>query len=201
MAQDQLEDPGSGVDVAPTPPADRNAYRRTAESDLDLSDLEALIRLCHVPRWVTVPMARPQSVAEHSFRVAIIALTIQRSMGKMAEMSSVALAALVHERAEALTGDVPAPNKKGSATDLVNPDVPHSLGDYTLKLADLIEAFSYLGCYGLSTRRRQEILDNYRESIMGQIKLMQERFTSAGVGIATLPILVDEILEALREAR
>lgn len=183
------------------PQADRNAYRRVAESDLGLSDLEALVRLCHVPRWVTVPLLRPQSVAEHSFRVAIIAMAILRSMGKLPEMSITCMSAILHERAEALTGDIPAPNKKGSATDLGGgPDQPHSLGEYVLKLADLIEAFSYLGSYGLDTTRKQEILDNYREAIQGQMRTMQDKFTQVGE-IATLPLLVDEVLEALREAR
>lgn len=196
---DRAMEDNPGLPQDGPPPPNRDAYRRTTATDAELTDLEALIRLCHVPRWVTVPLLRPQSVAEHSYRVAIISLQLLRQLGKMAEVGHVVTAALIHERSEATTGDIPAPLKKGSATDL-NESPIHSLGEYVLKLADLIEAFSYLGCYGYSSIRRQEILENYREAITGQIALIREKFGAID-GVALLPVAVDELLMILKEAK
>lgn len=81
------------------------------------SRLHDLLALAHVPRWSIVPCSRFQSVAEHSFRVAAIALSIADRLNKFNLPSSVVIKsevlqwAIVHDGPEAETGDVPYPVK------------------------------------------------------------------------------------------
>lgn len=88
-----------------------------------------LLNLCHVPRWSIVPVIRPQSVAEHTFRVAVIAnaLTTRavKSLVRIKKVwegnkydhqitgliDDVTAYALTHDMAEGFTGDIPAPAK------------------------------------------------------------------------------------------
>jgi 5'-deoxynucleotidase YfbR-like HD superfamily hydrolase len=78
------------------------------------SRLLHMLNLANVPRWSVVPVTRPQSVAEHSFNVAAIALEICRRMNLPGLPSStvieyhVILWALVHDGPEAVTGDLPS---------------------------------------------------------------------------------------------
>ena len=72
--------------------------------------------LAHIPRWSVLPVIRRQSVAEHSFFVSVYVsqlLDHPRFKAKHSEWKEKALRyALVHDAAEARTGDLPGPIKR-----------------------------------------------------------------------------------------
>ena len=78
--------------------------------------------LAFVPRWTIVRTIRKQSVAEHSFYVALWADRIAELMGIHDPEFRHALGryALVHDMAEIYTGDTPSPFKSHLNRDEVN---------------------------------------------------------------------------------
>lgn len=116
------------------------------------------LALSHVPRWAIVRHSRPQSVADHSYRVAIIARELVRRLNwenrDGLDVNRLVWLALIHDLDESLTGDIPTPAKRLLGLD--NPILPHLAGVYgvegmtpaergVLALADIIEAYTYLG--------------------------------------------------------
>lgn len=55
---------------------------------------------------------RPESVADHSWRAALMALTLEDRLGDV-DCDRLIRLLLVHDLAEALTGDTPAPDQTG----------------------------------------------------------------------------------------
>lgn len=133
-----------------------------------------LMRLQYVTRWNTVPVSKPQSVAEHSWAVAVIALRLadvaeqngERMVGEI-DRGKLAIAALYHDAPEVFTGDISTPTKMYLKRI---PDVSEALDDLentagdeyinsklwkggraddVLKLADLYESWLYLREYGV----------------------------------------------------
>lgn len=78
--------------------------------------LQDLMELYCVPRWTTHPVTRGESVAEHSYRVAILALEIQERLasasGVVIPCADLIRYALVHDGSEARIGDIPSPAKR-----------------------------------------------------------------------------------------
>ncbi len=73
---------------------------------------EQVMRLSNVKRWGIIEMSRQQTVAEHSFNVAIISDAIcQRAELSPTIVSNVLSWALAHDLPEVVTGDVPSPLK------------------------------------------------------------------------------------------
>lgn len=96
-----------------------------------------LRRLRFVTRWGVVPVIKPQTVAEHSFHVAWIYLNLCEFLHYAPSVSEIT-GVLVHDSLEAVTGDIPSPNKPEEA--LENMSVHARL----LKLSDLLEALMYI---------------------------------------------------------
>ena len=74
-------------------------------------------RLSDVPRWVIVRTIQKQSVMDHSARVAIVAPRIAIKYFGVVEsdyqtLYQVSRLALLHDRPESLSGDIPTPAKK-----------------------------------------------------------------------------------------
>jgi 5'-deoxynucleotidase YfbR-like HD superfamily hydrolase len=70
-------------------------------------------RLGFIPRWGIVPHINRQSVAEHSYYVALYADKICRMKGVQPNIRAGAVAyALRHDAAESMHGDIPSPAKK-----------------------------------------------------------------------------------------
>lgn len=72
-------------------------------------------RLSDVPRWVIVRTIQKQSVMDHSARVAIVAPRIATKyfgVTDPAELLVITRWALLHDRPEAFSGDIPTPGKK-----------------------------------------------------------------------------------------
>jgi hypothetical protein len=122
-----------------------------------LSVFEA--RLSVVPRWSIVRTIQKQSVAEHCYRVAIIAPRVYELIrgheATLQEQARLTRAALLHDQYEAFTGDIPSPAKnplgviKGQAELHFGPHVIEMVeleGDeiMALRAADLIEGIYFL---------------------------------------------------------
>jgi 5'-deoxynucleotidase len=74
-----------------------------------------LYRLRFIQRWVLMRSAVTESVAEHSFQVALLThalCTIAREVfGKSVDAGGAVILALFHDAEEVMTGDIPSPVK------------------------------------------------------------------------------------------
>jgi len=74
-----------------------------------------LARMKFIKRWGLMHTTYPESIQEHSHRVAVIAHTLatirNRLFGGRVDPARAALLALYHDAGEVLTGDLPAPVK------------------------------------------------------------------------------------------
>jgi len=117
--------------------------------------INEILRAQDVKRWGIVRMHKQQSLAEHSFNVAMIARAFCKAIG--IEDEQVTKAALCHDLDEIITGDIPTPFKamaRRKGTEL-NDIYKHATGRelnereaVVLKLADLTEARWFVGEYG-----------------------------------------------------
>ena len=71
-----------------------------------------LRQLSFVPRWVITRNLRTQSVAEHSFYVAVYAEQLAIWLGYEGDWQALIHAALWHDAEECFTGDIPGPTKR-----------------------------------------------------------------------------------------
>lgn len=88
-----------------------------AEADIWLEFLEELLRLKAVPRtgWLLRGLRTVESVADHSYGVAFIAMMLAdrvRAAGQAVNVETVLRMALLHDLTEARTGDLPATIKR-----------------------------------------------------------------------------------------
>jgi 5'-deoxynucleotidase len=74
-----------------------------------------LARMKFIKRWGLMHTTYPESIQEHSHRVAVIAHTLatirNRMFGGRVDPARAAVLALYHDASEVLTGDMPAPVK------------------------------------------------------------------------------------------
>lgn len=83
---------------------------------MSLELIQLFDRLAALPRtgWLLRGVVDPESIAEHSFGVAVVAAMIVddvRARGQTVDGEKVLRMALVHDIAEAFTGDIPMPAK------------------------------------------------------------------------------------------
>lgn len=71
-----------------------------------------LRELSFVPRWGVLRRVRSQSVAEHSYYVALYAGHVADLVGWNGDRGALLRSALVHDLPEASTGDMPGPAKR-----------------------------------------------------------------------------------------
>ena len=76
--------------------------------------IESVMRLQAVKRWHMIDTTRTQNLAEHSANVAVLAAMIAYTAPNFwfDSHAAVAMAALVHDIAEAFTGDIPSHTKR-----------------------------------------------------------------------------------------
>jgi 5'-deoxynucleotidase len=120
--------------------------------------LTNLLTLSHVPRWVIIDTSKSQTVADHSFRVAAICLAFAKELdaiGLKVDIAHVLLKAITHDIGESKSGDIPTPYKKElksfGFTDSI--DDFATIEEYVIKLADLIEAYTFISRYGIKANR------------------------------------------------
>ena len=84
-------------------------------------DFDQVMKLSNIKRWGIVEMSRPQSVAEHSFNVAIICKVLAEKIGLCdgAQINLLAWA-LMHDLPEVVTGDIPSPLKQFRPTTFID---------------------------------------------------------------------------------
>jgi 5'-deoxynucleotidase YfbR-like HD superfamily hydrolase len=135
---------------------------------------EDVMRLSNLKRWGIVEMSRSQSVAEHSFNVAMIAAYIVDRLPsgvKPAGLRETVINwSLVHDLPELVTGDIPTPIKaeireslKAAEQELF-PEITtykQNVGKFGLaicKVADLMEAIQFANKFCIDSRKK-EIID------------------------------------------
>ena len=116
-------------------------------------ELSKLLTLSNVPRWSIIDKFRPQTVAEHTYRVCAITLTLVREFDKRGLYVSKSKAlelAITHDIDEAWSGDLPTPFKKlkGLQESTFKPDTNEA---FLVKIADLLEATIFLDRYGVKS--------------------------------------------------
>lgn len=154
------------------------------------------LRMCHVKRWHIVQTKREQTVAEHSYAVAVIAGSLAASMrwqGLLHDKNKMMLLqwSLAHDMMEVKTGDTPTPFKRAleavGGEGIVEKAEAHMDNDATgayrlvkgteiemiVKLADQIEAIFFLQDNGYG-QHAIEVLDGLR-SILADMVNKYER--------------------------
>lgn len=107
-------------------------------------NLPELRDLAFVKRWAIVRTIRSQSVAEHSFFVAVYAAKLWEELEGGQAPPDIFMYALTHDYSEIHSGDIPSPYKKRFVNDPSSAvEVPAKIAHY-VKLADLIEAMLFL---------------------------------------------------------
>jgi len=126
----------------------------------DIPELRAHL----IPRWCVVKTTRNQSVAEHSYNVAVIARKLCKMLGlNEAETNANIAEALLHDSDEVYTGDIPSPAKIHVAVD---GDSVTTTKNPIIKLADYIEAFVFIRDNHCDTEIVHRWVDyNLREAI------------------------------------
>lgn len=170
---------------------------------MESSMLMDLLDLSHVPRWITFPVARPQSVAEHSFRVAVIVYDICRYMCVDYQyMLTALLWALSHDGPESKTGDLPRPLKRIIGRDKLRilelevcpwvialEPIEESEEQLIVEIADSIEALSWLTRYGVGIKDKydgEDVCRKLEKTIQGLILRADQLWPGAGIGKAAV---------------
>ena len=135
------------------------------------------LRVGHIKRWHNVNTIRQQTVAEHSYLVAIIALDLYHGMVAVPSIPNVEseglidllLGALFHDAPEAAAGDMPTPAKRlmrqitgdedvfEKVDQYLMPELPYVGGTVDpktakyIKMADAIEGYHWITDNGAGT--------------------------------------------------
>lgn len=161
------------------------------------------LRACHVRRWHIVQTSREQTLAEHSFAVAVIAGSLAAAMrwnGLLQESGKLKLLqwALAHDIIEVRTGDMPTPFKRDleaiggkgiveKAEDRVDADtmaayrqVRGTEVETIVKLADQIEAIFFLQDNGYG-QHAIEVLDGLRRILAQMVDEAEKRWPDLAI--------------------
>lgn len=143
----------------------------------DQLSIQDILRAGGVKRWHTVETVRQQTLAEHSFNVAMISRCIAKLAGMPDE--NLLKAALEHDLDEIINGDIPTPAKRrGAAIGLFFDQIDR--GGQTrltatelriLKFADLMDAWQFIANNAV-TRHAKHVADLMLEELCGSIEEM-----------------------------
>jgi len=160
------------------------------------------MRMSSVKRWVIIEMSRAQSVAEHSYNVAVIAnglfdrlavdimsFELRSESNELSCLRSGVLEwALMHDLPEVLTGDIPSPVKKhlNEAIDAMEYSVfpgygrmrtrmKDSIGGVIVKMADYIDAIQFAKRFCIDPKR-DEILAEMSNGLDNVIEEAEKKY-------------------------
>ncbi len=151
-----------------------------------------VLRAADVKRWQIVATLRPQSVAEHTYGVMVLAMELvnrihwgQRTYRDLDDamkyreiMDGVLRAALVHDMPEVVMGDIPTPVKdvlkirdkieevesSMSFNDLISGDFKPEVLDI-IQQADLLEAVWFMYQHRSHTEHSQSVYEKLRDKL------------------------------------
>lgn len=173
---------------------------------MKLDEAVKLVKACDVKRWTIVPVTREQSIAEHSYRVWALALSLYDAMmttnHNSFERESVGFWALTHDTEEIWTGDLPSTVK--AVLEEIAPGVikrlkERVLGDnmpgiaaamrglentfaaQVVKIAECVEALSYYDRYSYNMRDRATITGFLRENLEKALVGAERKYPNAGI--------------------
>lgn len=167
--------------------------------EIDNRRLSRLRRLSMVPRWAVIPTIRSQSVAEHSYYVAVIALRLRHFHAAAdrggIDAAELMHAALCHDELEAFTGDIASPAKRWMDSNEVAHQ-EYETGCYVpgydavgsiLKLADLIEAYVFLmEEWDLGNKSVGEVAEDVSRKIQSHWEAMHKSWAGNALDAVTL---------------
>jgi hypothetical protein len=121
--------------------------------------IEALA-LSYVPRWGIVDHIGGQSVADHTFRTLVIYVHLCDFFKHEITISDV-MTVLYHDIEESRTGDIPSPAKDRLGIAPSEPDIRGA--GVLARLADLIEAHTFIARYGLGSHSSRVAMSLYKQ--------------------------------------
>lgn len=127
--------------------------------------IQDMMRSSGVKRWTIVTTSRDESIAEHSFLVALLASEIaERATLSTTERNHVVLDAMYHDMHEVQIGDIPTPAKKKGYVTVHFPTEaniekwsPYSAKtEEVVSYADLIQSWWFISQWGTG-RHAEEV--------------------------------------------
>lgn len=150
--------------------------------------LQDLLRAAHVKRWHIVATAQQQTLAEHNYAVATLALSLYNDVApsvRAEDMLLLVLASMYHDASEIRTGDIPTPGKRliryfagedifNKIEDHINKAVPFSIAPNkqvepesiikdAITMADHIEAAVWIRENGVGKRAEEVAAKCWRD--------------------------------------
>lgn len=121
-----------------------------------MSKINDTLRAGDVDRWTIVRTAKRQSLAEHSFNVAMIAKAIAVRLGILPlGLVTVQVEALEHDMEEIFGGDVPTPAKYKNNEQYLAKFLSMGMVDRVIKLADIMETTWFIRENGVGAHAGQ----------------------------------------------
>lgn len=139
-------------------------------------DIKHRLRLMQVKRYGIFHMNRDQSVAEHSFNVAMIAIELIEDLDDDDLYGAVVVYSLFHDMDEVLSGDIPSPFKRKLRNQcpevipvLDGQPLANDMVRNIVKLADLLEALYYCREFG-GSRSAEEVEEDVQRKLEETLK-------------------------------
>ena len=183
-----------------------------------ISFLAELMRLKSVPRigWLLRGVRDVESVASHSFGVAVIAMLLAdraRARGIDVNVERLLRMALLHDLTESRTGDLPSTIKRyfekasiKAADESIAKDIFKELGDLSESYMDIF--FDYEHRVSIESRLvkaadKLDLLMQSREYEKGGARSLQEFWDTADSDFAELGVddLISDLVEELKKGR
>ena len=163
---------------------------------LDFS-FDEVMRLSSIKRWAIVEMSQEQSVAEHSYNVAMISMMLIDEVEEEGDVEAPELFmslfwSLVHDLPELLTGDIPTPAKKHMDLDKLDQEnfpIYWEVKRRTMitstativKAADCIDALQFAKKFCIDSRR-EEIIKDIEDNLYAMLDKKGDVRVSQAVG-------------------
>jgi len=183
-----------------------------------ISFLAELMRLKSVPRigWLLRGVRDVESVASHSFGVAVIAMLLAdraRARGVEVNVERLLRMALLHDLTEARTGDLPSTIKRyfdkasiKAADESIAKEIFTELGDLSESYLELWSDYEHRASIEsrlVKAADKLDLLMQSREYEKGGARTLQEFWDTADSDFAGLGVddLISDLIEELKKSR